>query len=133
MKSLQAQSLNDFILKRNSHKVSRLLFLYLLLLHLLQIKEYERLDKWEDNSKNFTESLERKILSENTEKQNITSRRFSQGEKKLYQEILLSSVEYFDLFVVNRPVQTLPGEISVIKEIERNFKGLLEVRDLAVI
>jgi hypothetical protein len=34
---------------------------------------------------------------------------------------LLSSTEYFDLFIVNRPVQTLPGEVAKVKKMEKDF------------
>jgi hypothetical protein len=106
---MKVEKLNSFILARNAHK----------------IKEYSRLQVEEKDNPGL---LEKSLLEKDTDatQTSITRRNFASDRDRqiLYQEILLSSIEYFDLFIVNRPIQTLPGEVAVVKEMEQAFLRL---------
>lgn len=51
----------------------------------------------------------------------------NEAHRLLYQEILQSSLEYFDLFIVNRPIQTDAVTVPHVKKQEMAFENIQKV------
>ncbi|KAJ3219576.1 hypothetical protein HK099_004653 [Clydaea vesicula] len=104
---MKEKELKDFILERNNHKITA----------------------YADNifpDALITDELNKKPcrVVKKSKLDSVTRRNFE--DKKYFQEILQSSVEYFDLERTNRPIQTDTTQIEPLKLVSIQFADLIK-------